>query len=296
MTAEDNIEDGAFSSPTAQALITLRNILARNRYEEIEEIPLLPTPIQVICMLILNNIRQAQKVYELVNVDDNLPVHPVYARYFLITHRHASLLWYLFTLRRPMPLKRFKNWIEEKELETMLEGGILRIEGQYLRSGYLVTSTSGLFFFTAFLRRTDTGYVFTAGGCCSYAGELQEQAESISFEEIPDRVSEALKNPRMALFQLLQYLHRKRQKKKRAREEQLYRRALRQLEERNYERAEYNFNRVLILNSSNQMARRDLIRLMRELGRQQEAEVLLREIHMVWGYPALPMLPGSKSQ
>ncbi|MGV8120145.1 MAG: hypothetical protein AB2L14_10340 [Candidatus Xenobiia bacterium LiM19] len=295
MAEEDSIKDRAFSSSTAQALITLRNILARNRYEEIEEIPLLPTPIQVICMLILNNVRRTQKAYELVNVDDNLPVHPVYARYFLITHRHASLLWYLFSLRRPMPLKRFKNWIEEKELELMLEGGILRIEGQFLRSRYLVTSTSGLFFFTAFLRRTDTGYVFTAGGRCLYAEELQEQAESISFEEIPGKISEALKNPRMALYQLLQYLHRKRQKKKRAREEQLYRRALRQLEERNYERAEYNFNRVLTLNGGHQMARCDLIRLMRELGRQEEAEELLREMQMVGGYPALPLPQGPKS-
>jgi len=289
MTAEDSIEDGAFSSLTAQALITLRNILARNRYEEIEEIPLLPTPIQVICMLILNNVRRTQKAYELVNVDDNLPVHPVYARYFLITHRHASLLWYLFALRRPMPLKRFKNWIEDKELKTMLEGGILSIEGQFLRSTYLVTSTSGLFVFTASLRRTDTGYVFTADDCRSNAEELQEQ------EEIPDRISEAFKNPRMALYQLLQYLHRRRQKKKRSREEQLYKRALRQLEERNYERAEYNFNRVLTLNGAHQMARRDLIRLMSELGRQEEAEELLREMQMVGGYPALPLHPGPKS-
>ncbi|GEM_PF-2032503 len=276
MAPEGEIKGEALRYPAPEALITLRNLLVRCRFEEIEQIPILPTPVQVICMLILNKVRRSQGVYGLINIDDDLPIHPVYARFFLITRRQASLLWRLFTLRRPVPLKRFRNWIEEKELETMLEGGILRIEGDNLRSRYLVTSTSGLFIFTAFLHRTDTGYVYITSESGRSDEEVLEGMNEYSIAEGLNIVTWAVKNPRLVLYQILQYLHRKRQKKKKDREDQLYQRALRQLKEENYERAEYNFNRVLALNSANQMARNHLAALMRELGRKEEAEALER--------------------
>jgi len=272
MESEERITGEAMAVPPPQALIALRNLLARCRYEDIEEIPVLPTPIQVICMLILNRVRRAQGAYEPVYVDDNLPIHPVYARFFLITRRQASLLWRLFALGRPVALKRLRNWVEDEELAVMLEGGVIKMEGRDIRSRYLVTSASGTFVFTTFLRRSGQGFELTTGNSDIYElesageGSLHEQALEMAL----DLLLEALRNPRIALFRVLQRIHCGRLAKKRAREEQLFRRAVRQLGEHNLERAEYNLRRVLELNGDNQAARRHLAGLLRETGRAQE--------------------------
>jgi len=274
MSPEESKSPEALTVPSPQALIALRNLLTRCRYQDIEEIPVLPTPIQVICMLILNRVRRAQGAYEPVYVDDNLPIHPVYARFFLITRRQASLLWRLFALGRPVAGKRLRNWVEDEELAVMLEGGVITMEGRDIRSRYLVTSASGTFVFTTFLRRSGQGFELTTADSDIYRLESSEDCEGSLSEQALGVILEALRNPRMALFRMLQHLHRRKLEKRRSREEQLFRRALRQLGEHNLERAEYNFRRVLEINRHNEMARLQLAGILRETGRHRDIESL----------------------
>lgn len=86
------------------------------------------------------------------------------------------------------------------------------------------------------------------------------------------RILELASSPGRLFFEILRYFHQRYQKKSQERQRQLFARAMKKLDEHNYERAERNFYRVLEINSSHYQSHYQLAVLFKTQGRLKEAE------------------------
>ncbi|MGV8125241.1 MAG: methyltransferase [Candidatus Xenobiia bacterium LiM19] len=86
------------------------------------------------------------------------------------------------------------------------------------------------------------------------------------------RILELASSPGRLFFEILRYFHHRHQRKSQERQRQLFARAMKKLDEHNYERAERNFYRVLEINPQHYQSHYQLAILFRDQGRMEEAE------------------------